>query len=379
MKDYSNENNLKFSSETFNEDYNKLIQDYLSKNKQQNLKSDNDQGRLITPNPVCVFKTFDDKEEKIFINILSHKDISAPKEENILEMNNQYGIRVPMSISEKNEDFDNAGKICSVYDAIFNDKVTDQAIKDTELMKFILTLILERILQRFNHKLDFNKLKPMRNLKYKGKAVRSQMIKIVEKKVEEVINKHDNLILNNKENGSVQEIIQEQVPLWNLFISKEKSFNVLDHIKFISSLCSENELKRRIKSFSSFSIENINLCSKTDEIKIFQYDSYNINSSFNWDFMIFQIDTPLLSKSFAVKISVIDNNIILLKVPKLYSLSLNVFWMNKVVIDNTIFDPKERKIYIFIKNLLKDTFPEKTTNPTIVQTIDDTYIFDLVV
>jgi hypothetical protein len=106
-------NNIKNSNEKFSEDYVNVMKEYYMKLQQPgnpgklNLNQpDAEGGMLIIPNHYCCIKTTDRNEQKVFINITSHDKIEAPKEEHILEMENQYGIRLPLSLSDKYEDFD---------------------------------------------------------------------------------------------------------------------------------------------------------------------------------------------------------------------------------------------------------------------------------
>ena len=102
---------LKNNNEKFSEEYYDIMKEYYSKIKNQEgaqlNKPDSEGGMLILPNVHCCVKTHDSSGQKIFINILHHEKIEQPKEENILELENQYGIRLPLSLSEKYEDFDN--------------------------------------------------------------------------------------------------------------------------------------------------------------------------------------------------------------------------------------------------------------------------------
>jgi hypothetical protein len=111
MKENSIYNELKNNNEKFMEDYQSMMKDYYLKlqntNKLNPSEVDEEGGKIITPEPYCCIKTKDNKGDKIFINILGHEAIDMPKEENILEMENQFGIRLPLSLSDKVEDFDN--------------------------------------------------------------------------------------------------------------------------------------------------------------------------------------------------------------------------------------------------------------------------------
>jgi hypothetical protein len=106
-------NSMKNNNEKFSEDYMDLMKEYYMKLQQSgdatklNLNQpDKDGGMLIIPNHYCCIKTTDQNGQKVFINITSHDKIEAPKEEHILEMENEYGIRLPLSLSDKYEDFD---------------------------------------------------------------------------------------------------------------------------------------------------------------------------------------------------------------------------------------------------------------------------------
>jgi hypothetical protein len=105
---------LKNSNDKFSEDYVSLMKEYYTKLQQSgdagklNLNQpDAEGGMLIIPNHYCCIKTTDTNGQKVFINITSHDKIEAPKEEHILEMENQFGVRLPLSLSDKYEDFDN--------------------------------------------------------------------------------------------------------------------------------------------------------------------------------------------------------------------------------------------------------------------------------
>jgi hypothetical protein len=112
-------NDLKNNNENFSAEYSELMKEYYQKMMNNNNNNpagnqnipginqpDEEGGLIIVPKPFCCVKTFDKTNQKIFINILSHEKIESPKEQHILEANNQFGVRVPMSLSEKMEDFD---------------------------------------------------------------------------------------------------------------------------------------------------------------------------------------------------------------------------------------------------------------------------------
>lgn len=106
---------LKNNNQNFSSEYSELMKEYYQKmmtqpDNRQNIpginQPDEEGGMMIVPKPYCCVKTLDKNSQKIFINITAHEKIDPPKEENILEVDLQYGVRVPMSLSEKAEDFD---------------------------------------------------------------------------------------------------------------------------------------------------------------------------------------------------------------------------------------------------------------------------------
>ena len=113
LKDLQNNN------EKFSDDYINLMKEYYSKMMNQpgektNIpgvnQPDEEGGMIIIPKPYCCIKTLDKTGQKIFINLTVHEKIEAPKEQHILEVENQFGVRVPISLSEKAEDFDAKSK-----------------------------------------------------------------------------------------------------------------------------------------------------------------------------------------------------------------------------------------------------------------------------
>ena len=60
--------------------------------------------------------------------------------------------------------------ICQVYDAIFNPRVMEQAEKDPALFQFVVSIVIDRIFQRFKEELSSNFVK-MKNFSYKGKNI----------------------------------------------------------------------------------------------------------------------------------------------------------------------------------------------------------------
>ena len=200
MDDFINE--LKMKNNQFSEEYINMMKQYYQKlmnnpqelqNTLNNLKNaqngiDPEGGITIVPDPYCCVKVQDETGQKIFLNLCGSDKIDPPKEQHILEMNNQQGIRIPLSLSEKYEDFDVHGTACEVYDIIMNPTTLQNTEKEPLLMGFILSLIANRLKERFKKVILIDKYVRLKNLKYKGKTVRSQRIRARKVKIDEIIN-----------------------------------------------------------------------------------------------------------------------------------------------------------------------------------------------
>lgn len=70
---------------------------------------DKEGGIVIEPEPRFVLKTFEAAtKEKFFINILTHPLIDVPEEKQLVDYQNQPGLRVPMSLGKLKEDNDHS-------------------------------------------------------------------------------------------------------------------------------------------------------------------------------------------------------------------------------------------------------------------------------
>ena len=161
MDDFINE--LKQKNKDFSDEYVNMMKQYYQKlmnnpaelqNTLNNLKSgkngiDPDGGITITPEPYCCVKVQDETGQKIFLNLCGSDQVDPPKEQHILEMNNQEGIRIPLSLSERYEDFDVHGTACEVYDVIMNPNTLQKNENQPLIMGFILNLIASRLKERF--------------------------------------------------------------------------------------------------------------------------------------------------------------------------------------------------------------------------------------
>ena len=153
MQDFINE--LKIKNNQFDEEYLNMMKQYYQKlmnnpaelrNTINNLK--NAQNGIDAESGITLLLCKNTR----WINILnlcgSHK-IDPPKKQHILEMNNQGGNRIPLSLSEKHEDFDVHWTACEVYDTIMNPTTLQKIENQSMIMSFILSLIANRLKERF--------------------------------------------------------------------------------------------------------------------------------------------------------------------------------------------------------------------------------------
>ncbi|CAD8191087.1 unnamed protein product [Paramecium pentaurelia] len=143
----------------------KDIQEYL----------DQEGGMMIEPTPHFVLKAFDQNGEKVFFNVTAHSVVDAPEEKQLIDYNNEVGIRVPMSVGNIKEDHDVKGDTCKVIDLIINPTVATNLTQDDNLKTFFCQLVQTYVDQKYKLKLQdkFISLK----MKYKGKSIQFQRVK----------------------------------------------------------------------------------------------------------------------------------------------------------------------------------------------------------
>jgi hypothetical protein len=365
-------NDLKNNNEKFSEEYVTLMREYyekLSKGGMQNLntqgtKSSPDQpdeegGLVITPIPCCVIKTSDSNGQKIFINVTSHDKIEAPKEEHILEMENRLGVRLPMSLSEKIEDFDNKNQICQVYDVIFNTSIVKKTEDDPMAFQFMYEVVKERIRQRFNHELSQSFIK-LKNLKYKGKVIRQQRVRVrLGPKIEEVIgddkngsglfNQNQQQNLNAKE---MSKIVNEKgkTPNWNLIVLKEKEISIENYGMIIENIDKFCEKKITLDNFLHNSKECENKSVK-ENFYIF-YDGTNATPQHGQS-LLYLIEMNLLSSSQGMKVNISDEGVVI-NCPKIYSLQINFPYRIDSKEAFSVFDSSKRFLFVSLPFYEKD-------------------------
>ena len=373
-------NGLKQKNKDFSEEYINMMKQYYQKlmnnpaelqNTLNNLKSgqsgiDAEGGITITPEPYCCVKVQDETGQKIFLNLCGSDQVDPPKEQHILEMNNQEGIRIPLSLSEKYEDFDVHGTACEVYDIIMNPTTLQKTESQPLVMGFILNLIASRLKERFKKVIIIDKYVRLKNLKYKGKTVRSQRIRARKVKIDEIIDnsneKEKNLNGNNNmENGTnigdrtniANEINKEvnekgKTPNWNFIIIKAEKTSDINGALFKEI---ENEAKSKI--LNNNGNVNFDMLVNDKKDKLFEYfNGFNASPKYGIGILLL-IEMELLVKSSGIRLNLSDESLTMY-VPKLYSLEMNLPYKINSKNANSFFNLESRILYIYLPFYEKD-------------------------
>ncbi|CAG9315057.1 PIH1D1 [Blepharisma stoltei] len=153
-----------------------FINAYQSNQRKPEGQMDEEGGIIVTPKKGFAIKTVDSKtNEKVFLNICSHELIDPPQEEEIPNIDDHIGLRVPLSLGNPKSDFDKKGGICRVYDVIVNPTVLQKAQDDAQTRQLLMELCASHIAQKHKQELSL-KFRYMR-LKYKGATVQQQRIR----------------------------------------------------------------------------------------------------------------------------------------------------------------------------------------------------------
>ena len=377
MDDFINE--LKMKNNQFSEEYINMMKQYYQKlmnnpqelqNTINNLKNaengiDPEGGITIVPDPYCCVKVQDETGQKIFLNLCGSDKIDPPKEQHILEMNNQQGIRIPLSLSEKYEDFDVHGTACEVYDIIMNPTTLQNTEKEPLLMGFILSLIANRLKERFKKVIIIDKYVRLKNLKYKGKTVRSQRIRARKVKIDEIINDSNEKDQNLKEksgeenmninasNNIANEINKEvnekgKTPNWNFIIIKAKETSDIN-----GALFKEIESIAKNKILNNNGLINFDMLVNEKKDKLYEYfNGFNASPKYGIGLLLL-IEMELLVKSTGIRLNLSDESLTLY-VSKLYSLEMNLPYKIDSKNSKSFFNLESRILYIYLPFYQKD-------------------------
>ena len=375
MDDFINE--LKMKNSQFSEEYINMMKQYYQKlmnnpaelqNTLNNLKNaqngiDPEGGITIVPDPYCCVKVQDETGQKIFLNLCGSDKIDPPKEQHILEMNNQEGIRIPLSLSEKHEDFDVHGTACEVYDIIMNPTTLQKTESQPMVMGFILSLIANRLKERFKKVILIDKYVRLKNLKYKGKTVRSQRIRARKVKIDEIINdtnEKDKKLKekNEEENMNAQANIANEInkeinekgktPNWNFIIIKAKETSDIN-----GALFKEIESVAKSKILNNNGLVNFDMLVNEKKDKLYDYfDGFNASPKYGIGLLLL-IEMELLVKSTGIRLNLSDESLTLY-VTKIYSLEINLPYKINSKNAKSFFNLESRILYIYLPFYQKD-------------------------
>ena len=375
MDDFINE--LKMKNNQFSEEYVNMMKQYYQKlmnnpaelqNTLNNLKNaqngiDPEGGITITPDPYCCVKVQDETGQKIFLNLCGSDKVDPPKEQHILEMNNQEGIRIPLSLSEKYEDFDVHGTACEVYDIIMNTSTLQKTENQPMVMGFILSLIANRLKERFKKVILIDKYVRLKNLKYKGKTVRSQRIRARKVKIDEIINdtnekdkklKEKNEENNMNANANIANEINKEInekgktPNWNFIIIKAKETSDIN-----GALFKEIENVAKSKILNNNGLINFDMLVNEKKDKLYEYfNGFNASPKYGIGLLLL-IEMELLVKSTGIRLNLSDESLTLY-VAKLYSLEINLPYKINSKNAKSFFNLESRILYIYLPFYQKD-------------------------
>ena len=375
MDDFINE--LKMKNNQFSEEYVNMMKQYYQKlmnnpaelqNTINNLKNaqngiDAEGGITIVPDPYCCVKVQDETGQKIFLNLCGSDKIDPPKEQHILEMNNQEGIRIPLSLSEKHEDFDVHGTACEVYDIIMNPTTLQKTENQPMIMGFILSLIANRLKERFKKVIIIDKYVRLKNLKYKGKTVRSQRIRARKVKIDEIINdsnekdkklKEKNEEENMNTNANIANEINKEVnekgktPNWNFIIIKTDKTSDIN-----GALFKEIESVAKSKILNNNGLVNFDMMVNEKKDKLYEYfNGFNASPKYGIGLLLL-IEMELLVKSTGIRLNLSDESLTLY-VSKLYSLEMNLPYKIDSKNSKSFFNLESRILYIYLPFYQKD-------------------------
>jgi hypothetical protein len=374
MDDFINE--LKMKNNQFSEEYVNMMKQYYQKlmnnpaelqNTLNNLKNsqngiDAEGGITIVPDPYCCVKVQDETGQKVFLNLCSSDKVDPPKEQHILEMNNQEGIRIPLSLSERYEDFDVHGTACEVYDIIMNPNTLQKTENQPMIMSFILSLIANRLKERFKKVILIDKYVRLKNLKYKGKTVRSQRIRARKVKIDEIINDSNEKDKKLKEKKNEEENINANIaneinkevnekgktPNWNFIILKAKDTSDINGALFKEI---ENEAKSKI--LNSNGLVNFDMLVNSKKDRLYDYfNGFNASPKYGIGLLLL-IEMELLVKSTGIRLNLSDESLTLY-VSKLYSLEMNLPYKINSKDSKSFFNLESRILYIYLPFYQKD-------------------------
>merc|ERR550534_2296895 len=122
-------------------------------------KVDSEGGILVRPVPGFVVKTRllqgSQAGTKVFFNVCSDPHVEKPHEKTLEGMGeDQFGVRVPLSVGSPIEDFDKKKDPCLTLDLVANPDTIAEANGSTEFREMVIRLCMAAVEQKYNWRLD---------------------------------------------------------------------------------------------------------------------------------------------------------------------------------------------------------------------------------
>lgn len=163
--------------EAYLQQYEQMLEQGITPGAPQLNQIDAEGGVLVQPDPGFVVKTRNSNTgQKIFLNIVSNHHVEAPHMKTLVEMENEEGMRVPLSIGAPVEDFDKKQEPCTSFDLVANPETVDNAITEPQFKQTLVQLCMASIENKYKISLDPKYKLP--KMKYKGNTVQIQRIRV---------------------------------------------------------------------------------------------------------------------------------------------------------------------------------------------------------
>ncbi|XP_021354061.1 PIH1 domain-containing protein 1-like [Mizuhopecten yessoensis] len=141
--------------------YNQLLLDAASREGFQMPPDAAKQNVLqVVPKPGFCLKTKDAEGKKAFINVCHADNVPAPKDMTddellkLLDSEDPFGFRIPMSLGEPHAELDKSGSGCTAYDVVVNPGFLEKMKKSEIFRAFFLSVTLEGIEDKYNQTLS---------------------------------------------------------------------------------------------------------------------------------------------------------------------------------------------------------------------------------
>ncbi|VWU48150.1 PIH1 domain-containing protein, putative [Hepatocystis sp. ex Piliocolobus tephrosceles] len=236
----------------------------------------------ICPQKGYVIKTYEKNGGKVYFNICSSNLIAEFHLKKIPDLNNEEGVRIPLSIGEEKNKEDKKGNKYKTYDIVLNTKVVAQSKTNLELKRVIAELVQVAIQNKYKTETCTN-LFFFPEHKYKDdhfiKDDQQHKFKIVEENDEKLNaktehmhdnddeSKNDKNSINNKNNNNLKDIesiknyLTVKKPEWDMwFVNK-------------------NILEEKYKTMEKFYLPYLRMFPLEESIDCFDYKPPFLNSN----------------------------------------------------------------------------------------------------